>query len=200
VKRYTSLTRRPRLPGPERQLLWEDETNRCAMTSVPIWSQNDPERKSNQWAISPLGCEFVPIRQGLHKGTPTCRRSRYGRELPLASDLHPRLYASLFLRTMRPRPTPALVRATLAYFSLSSISSPTVKHRIGRIGKGTSSPTERGRAGRWVTVVRGLLIGVSDLDELRLAPRSPQQFYAYRQPVRRESARNHNGRQAGDGA
>src|SRR5262245_34397282 len=36
----------------------------------------EPERKSDQWAISPLGCEFVPA-QDCRKSTPTCRRSRY---------------------------------------------------------------------------------------------------------------------------
>jgi AraC-like DNA-binding protein len=35
-----------------------------------------PEAEVDQWATSPLGCEFVPIRPGLKKGTPTCRRSR----------------------------------------------------------------------------------------------------------------------------
>jgi hypothetical protein len=32
--------------APERQLLQEDETNRSATMQPPIWSQNDPYRKS----------------------------------------------------------------------------------------------------------------------------------------------------------
>jgi hypothetical protein len=48
-------------------------------------------------------------------------------------------------------------------------------------------------------MVRGLLVGVSKLDQLGLTPRSPHEFHADRQTVGGEAARNNNGRQAGVG-
>ena len=45
----------------------------------------------------------------------------------------------------------------------------------------------------------GLLVGVGEFDQLRFAPRSPEQLKSDRQSVRGEGAGNNNGLQTGIG-
>jgi hypothetical protein len=45
------------------------------------------------------------------------------------------------------------------------------------------STAQRRRGSRWSSVTRRLLVRISELDELWLTPRTPEQFHADRQPI-----------------
>src|SRR5258705_5911983 len=66
------------------------------------------------------------------------------------------------------------------------------------VGQAAQFLATKGRlADWWTAVMRGLLIGVSKLNELWFAPRASQEFDADRKAVRGGSARHHDRGQAG---